>query len=287
VLAGVFISRPRSRVVVVNERDYAGTLAGGVLARANLAPVIVTPASGLTGAAKAELRRLAPIGAYLIGGEGSLSPQVAADLAATGIPPDQITRIAGGSRAHTAALVAGAMDKRTAQQKQARVPAFDAAIVVNPDSPDAASVAALAANRRLPVLLVGKNAVPPETSDALKGLAIQHTLVIGGRRWIGRAVAAQLPGPKRLAGGNAVGTSRAVVGESIRRGLPTNLAFSVESSQPMYAAVMGAAVGRIGGLLMLSPGGPPAARQALQRGGLRSKVDRLIVAERARKKGGR
>ena len=287
VLAGVFASRPWSRVVIANSRDVAGAVAGGVLARANLAPVLLSSAGGLSPAAKAELARLAPIGAYLIGGEGSLSPQVASDLAATGIPADQIVRIAGADAADTAARVARAMDRRTDAQKRSGQRAFDAAVIVDPASDVAAAASVLAANRRLPVLHASGDTVPASTAAALRDLAIPATLVVGDEADVGAGALAQLPQPKRLAGDDAVGTSSAVMRESRLRGLPSNVVFAVKATRRMDAAVMGAAVGRMGGLLMLSSGGMQAARDALQESTMRSKVDRLWVAEKPRKRGGR
>ena len=287
VLAGVFASRPWSRVVIVNERDVAGALAGGVLARANVGPVLITPAGGLSADVRAEVTRLAPIGAYLIGGEGSLSSQVANDLAATGIPQDQIVRLAGADAAGTAALVATAMDRRTAQDKQAGGRAFDAAVIVNPASPDAAAASVLAANRRLPVLHASRDSIPPATADALKTLAIPQTLVVGDAGAIGDAALAQLPRPQRLAGDGVIGTSLAILEQSRQRGLPTNVVFAAKSTRRMDAAVMGAAVGRIGGLLLLTKGGVSAVREALGDVNMRTKVDRLMVAEKPRKRRGR
>jgi BNR repeat-like domain/ell wall binding domain 2 (CWB2) len=287
VLAGVFASRPWSRVVIVNERDVAGALAGGVLARANVGPVLITPAGGLPADVKAEVTRLAPIGAYLVGGEGSLSRQVADDLAATGIAPDQIVRLAGADAAGTAALVAKAMDRRTAEERQAGGRAFDAAVIVDPASPDAAAASVLAANRRLPVLHASGDSIPPATADALKALAIPQTLVVGDTGDVGDAALAQLPRPQRLAGDGAIGTSRAILGESRRRGLPTNVVFAARSTRRMDAAVVGAAVGRIGGLLMLTEGGASAARRALGEINMRTKVDHLMVVEKPRKRRGR
>ena len=287
VLAGVFASRPWSRVVIVNERDVAGALAGGVLARANVGPVLITPAGGLPADVKEELTRLAPIGAYLIGGEGPLSGQVAADLAATGIPQDQIVRLAGADTAGTAALVAKAMDRRTPEEKQAGGRAFDAAVIVNPASPDAAAASVLAANRRLPVLHASGDTVPPATAEALRSLAIPQTLVIGDSSEVGDAALAQLPRPQRLAGDGVIGTSLAVLDQSRQRGLPTNVVFASKSTRRMDAAVMGAAVGRIGGLLLLTEGGVAAAREALSDVNMRTKVDHLMVAEKPRKRRGR
>lgn len=278
VLAGVFASRPWSRVVMVNERDFAGALAGGVLARANVGPVIVTPRSGLSAAARQELSRLAPVGAYLIGGERSLSPKVADDLAATGIAREGIIRLAGTGQEGTAALVAATMDRRSPERKAAGAAAFNAAVIVNPRSPDAAAASVLAANRRLPVLYVDGNSVPAATSGALTSLAIRRSLVVGGRRWVSRAVLDRLPRPQRLAGRDAAGTSRVVLSESKRRGLPTNIVYTAPAARRMDAALMGAAAGRMGGLLLLGPGGSGDPSQVLPRA-MRDTVDRLVVVQ--------
>ena len=284
VLAGVFASRPWSRVVIVNERDFAGVLAAGVLARANLGPVLISPKGGLPEDVKAEVARLAPVGAYVIGSENALSAQVVSDLAATGIPADQIDRKVGANAAATAALIATAMDRRTAAQKQAGEPAFDAAVIVNPAGPDAASVSVLAANRRLPVLLTTRaGTIPAATAEALTALGIDQTLVIGGRDTIADAALAGLPGPQRLSGRDALGTSRAVVAESVRRGLPENVVFTATDRRRMDAAVMGAGVGRIGGLLLLvSDDGVAAARSALDGLKMGKNVDHLMVADHPR-----
>ncbi len=282
VLAGVFASRPWSRVVIVNETDLAGALAGGVLARANLGPILVTPRSGLSSAVKQELARPAPVGAYVLGGEGSLSARVVEDLAGTGIPREGIVRLAGTSREGTAALVAAAMDRRSEADRAAGRRAFDAAVIVNPASPDAAAASVLAASRRLPVLFAGAGSVPAASAEALTALGIDRTLVVGGPRWIGAGAMAQLPGAQRLAGRDAVGTSRTVLGESRRRGLPTNMVYASDARRRMDAAVIGPTVGRMGGLLLLTEGGASGAREAVQDAGMRGMVDRVVVAEPAR-----
>jgi hypothetical protein len=279
-LAATFASRPWSRVVIVNERDVAGALAGGVLGRAFLGPVLITPRDGLTDEVKAEVARLAPVGAYVIGGEGSLGPQVVADLAALGVAPDQITRLAGAGAAGTAALIATAMDRRSAAQQAAGSPAFDAAVIVNQASPDAAAISALAANRRFPVLLTDADTLPTATSDALKALGITRTLVVGSSKWVSDGVLAVLPKPQRIAGSSTVATSRAIVEESRRWGVPTNVVFSTRATRRMDAAVMGATVGRINGLLLLSPKGAPEAARILGQMKIRTLVDHLVMAEK-------
>jgi putative cell wall-binding protein len=287
VLAATFATRPWSRVVIVNERDLPGALAAGVLGRAFLGPVLVTPQNGLSAEVKQEVQRLAPIGAYVIGSQNALSNQVVSDLASTGIPQDQIIRLVGTDRAGTAALIAKTMDRRSDAQKAAGLRAFEAAVIVNPASPDAASVSAFAANRRLPVLTTTAGSLPPATAQALKDLGIIRTIVIGTSKWVSDAVLAQLPKPQRIGGHNAVMTSRAVLAASKQWGLPTNMVFSAKATRRMDAAVMGAAVGRIGGLLLLSPAGADEARAILDHLKMRTTVDHLVMAERKSAAGGR
>lgn len=278
VLAGTFVNRPWSRVVIVNERDLPGALAGGVLGRAFLGPVLLTPREGLSAAVRQEVSRLAPAGAFVIGGEGTLSQQVVADLAATGIPADQITRLEGAGASGTAAAIAQAMDRRTDQQKAANSPAFRDAVVVNPASPDAAAISVLAAHRRMPVFFTGANALPEVTRQAIGALGIRRTIVIGSGRYVGPAVLASLPLPHRLAGSTPVRTSRVVVAQSLRWGLPTNVFFSTNVRRKMDAAVIGAAGARIGGLQLLSPGGADAAAEIINELKMRSTTDHLVMA---------
>ena len=282
LLAGVFATAPASRVVIVNERDFASALAGGVLARANLGPVLLSPAGGLPAAVKAELSRLAPVGAYVVGGTGALSEQVVTDLAASGIAPEQIVRIAGADAADTAAQIATAMDRRTAAEKAAGTRAFDAAVIVNPASPDAAAASALAANRRLPILNVGAGAIPPATASALTALGITDTIVVGNTTAVGAGVLAGLPKPQRISGSDAVATSRLVYNESRRRGLPTNIVYTARATQKLDTALLGSAVGRLTGQMLLTRRGASEIPAMLNGLRVRGSVDRVVSVENAR-----
>lgn len=280
VLAGTFISRPWTRVVIVNDHDVADTLAGGVLARANIGPVLASPAAGLTPGVKGEVARLQPIGAYVIGNPTQLSPKVEADLAALGVPPSQIVRIAGADTADTARQIAEAADRRTAAQKSAKQPAFDAAIIANPSSPDAVSAAVLAAARRLPILYVGQNTMPPETKLAIQQLNITRTLVIGSPKAVSNAVAGQLPLPERLAGSTPYRTSNVVARASVHWGVPDNIVYTASAGQPVQTALLGAALGRTGALLLLSPNLKAAQRTIASTLYLRRDVNQLIGVQK-------
>src|SRR4051794_40980514 len=261
VLAATFASRPWTRIVIANENDVAGALAGGVLARMGLSSVLLSPPGGLPPNVKAEVRRMAPVGAYVLGDQGRLSAQVVNDLVAAGIPADQVVRISGDAPA-TAAQIATTMDQRTTDEKSAGRPAFDAAIIANPSTRDAVTAATLAAERRLPVLYVSRDGVPAATADALKSLNIAKALVVGDTKAVGATVAGQLPAAQRLAGVDMDATSRMVASEARRRGLPDNVVYVSDGRSRMQTALMGPAVARIGALQMVARGG---ASDALER----------------------
>lgn len=283
------LQQPTTRPVIVNENDVAGALAGGVLARAGYGPVLLSPASGLPQAVKVELNRLQPTGIFMIGGEDDLSTTVLKQLRKllrnTGVSAEDAAantiRLDGGSPAGTAAVIAGSLDRRTDADKTAGVKAFDAAVIANPDSPEAATASAMAASLQLPVLFVGADAIPGETTDALAALAIDKTLVIGGTAAVSDAVMAGLPAPTRLGGGDIVATSTAVAAESIARGVPTNIAYVTDAdTQVAETAAVGAAVARLGGLLLVAPDAESnAVAPQLDALGLSDRLDRLVLLE--------
>ena len=276
-----FSNRPISRPVIVNEGDLSGSLAGAVLSRAFLAPMLATNASGLNTELRSEVQRMSPLGAYVIGGEGALAPKVVADLVAAGVPEDEIERLAGASPADTAKAIALEMDRRSAAQKTAGTPAFDAAVIVNANAINqGAAAAAMAASLRLPVLFTESNSVPDATKEALSALNITSTLVIGNSSVVSDAVAASLPGAKRLGGNDTFAVSKAIVAESLARRMPPNMVYVAADNQPVDASLLGAAVARVNGLMLVTPGADVgAANQALTDLGIRTRVDRIVVAQ--------
>lgn len=182
-----------TRVVVVNDGDVGAALAGNVIARANLGPVLASPSVGLPPDVSAEVSRLQPGGACPVGNDEALSPTVVSDLISAGVPADQVFRLAGTSPADTARIVA----------------------TVDPGSREAASAAAMAAALRYPVLFAERDTLPGATLAALAALETTDTLVIGGPGTIADGVLRQLPnavlapGADPAAAGNAV--DRAVV----------------------------------------------------------------------------
>ncbi|MGH9281491.1 MAG: hypothetical protein ACRD0S_00985, partial [Acidimicrobiales bacterium] len=276
-----FSNRPVSRPVVVNEGDAISALAGSVLSRAYLAPLLATNGTGLNTELRGEVTRMSPLGAFVIGNESALAPKVVNDLVAAGVPEDEIVRLSGASAAETAKSIALTMDRRSDAQTAAKTPAFDAVVIVNPaDVGLGATAAGMAASLRLPVLFVDKDGAPAATTEALSALNITSSLVIGSSNVISDAVAAALPGAKRLGGPDTFSVSKAVVAESVARRLPPNMVYVSAAEQAMDGALLGSAVARVNGLHLVVPGADVgAANQALTDLGIRARVDRIVVAQ--------
>ena len=270
-----------SRPVVVNENDAVAALAGAPLARVNWAPLLASPAARLTPDVQAEVARMEPVGAFVVGDEAALGSLVASNLTEAGVPADKVVRLTGSSPADLARNIAMAMDPRTPAQKTANtVRPFAVAVVVNPAAPESASAAALASALRVPILFSERDGVPAATHQALAALGnINATLVVGGTGAVGDAAMASLPGARRVGGGDAAAVSRAVMSEAMGRSQPANIVYVADSERAVDAALAGATVGRNLGQLLLVPGADPAAAEQVLAGmGLRSTVDRLVVA---------
>jgi len=269
-------SQRTTRVVVVNGTDDTGlALAAAVLARANDSPLLLARATDLTSGQKAEVARLAPGGAYLVGAASRLSDKVVSSLAEAGATDAQ--RITASDSTDTARRIAALLDTRAPAERAARTPAFDAAVIVNTQTGDAATGSALAAALRMPVLFTQRDAIPPATTAALDELAIKTTLVVGGPDSVSNSVLAALPGGKRLGGADPTVTSEAVAAEARARNLPSNVVYVSDGERPIDQAAIGAAVATVGGLMLAEPdASPAAARRSLDTLGLTPVVDRLV-----------
>ncbi|HWC87943.1 MAG TPA: hypothetical protein VG388_15525 [Solirubrobacteraceae bacterium] len=264
VLGSTFATRAFARVVIVNEHDTAAALAAGFLARANLGTVLLSDGSGLSPAVMAEVARLQPVGAYVIGNETALSPQVISDLVTAGVPQAGITRL-GNDPADTARLIAEAADRRTAAQVAVNYPAFDGAIIANPYSPVSVAAADLSAARRIPILYVTRDTLPTETADALKALGITRTFVVGDARAVSDAVMGQLPSPQRIGGSDVYSASSALVRPSLLRGVPDNVAYITDGRNSLATALLGGPLGRIGGMELVARGNATAVNRTARR----------------------
>lgn len=187
---------------------------------------------------------------------------------AAATPETVVERLAGDNRYGTAVAVAEAMAHRSSVVYVASAQAF----------PDAVAGAAAAGARRAPVLLVSRNGVPAETQAALRRLAPERVVVLGGPSAVDDAVVAELAGyatsgAARLSGTDRYSTSAVISRETFPLGAP--VAYIASGRDYPDALAGAAAAGSTGGPVLLVPGTTVTAevRAELQRLGVR----RIVV----------
>lgn len=186
-----------SAVVIVNGAKYADALTAAGLAGSvpGGAPVLFSNGAGLSADVLAEIARLSPARAYIVGGPASVGEPVAAYLRTLpGLAATATVRIGGADRFEVAANVARTV--RTLAGPVARV------IVVNGTAyPDAIAASGFAYSKRIPILLVKATGVPAPTARVLAELKPASSLVVGGSGAVPSRVRAALPGPQAIASG--------------------------------------------------------------------------------------
>ena len=173
------------RVLLARADQWADAVTGGAYAAASGVPLLLTQSDSLHPAVAAWLAAKRPAEVILLGGEGALSPAVAAAA------PGRVTRVSGATRAGTAVAVAKTLWGRRAGAAGDRFVAVDGFAADSWSPALAASV--LSAKQRAPQILVNGAApstVSPETETYLNELGYGS----------GRAGSAYLVGPKVGAG---------------------------------------------------------------------------------------
>jgi hypothetical protein len=180
-----------SAVVLARADVFADALAGGPLAAAKHAPLLLTTSSSLDDVTKAEIQRVLPSGGtvYLLGGTSALSDDVATAVTALGDVP---SRVSGTDRFGTAVAIADAMGDPTT--------VFEAS---GADFPDALSAVPAAIKQHAAILLTNGSAQSSATASYLTAHATARYSVGGPAAWAD-------PSAIALAGADRYATSAAV-----------------------------------------------------------------------------
>jgi len=282
---------PVTKVVVANQGDVAGALAGAVLARANWGPLLLSPPGGMPPVVKAESARMVPEGGFVIGDATQLSPAVSSDLRDTTRNGENVSRVAAAGSVPVADRPAEIA--RQIGELMRPLPSPPEAVIANPASQEAASASALAAALKIPILFVDnrdnspKSSLPGPTSQAITSLGITKVLIVGGTQAVNAPVEAslnaipQLAGNvRRLNGADVNATSDLALTEEKTRGLPINVVYVADGTRPIDGALLGAAVGRLNGGMLLTPSASTDMAQTRlgALGGIDTGVDRLVSA---------
>lgn len=180
-----------SAVVLARADGFADALAGGPLAAAKHAPLLLTSSGSLDAVTATEIQRVLPKGGtvYLLGGTSALSDAVANAITTMGDVP---TRVAGADRYATAVAIAAAMGNPTT--------AFEAS---GTNFPDALSAVPAAVAVHGAILLTNGAAQSAATSAYLTAHATSRYAVGGPATWAD-------PSAIGIAGADRFATSEAV-----------------------------------------------------------------------------
>jgi len=245
---------PLATVFIALGTDYPDALVAAAAGGSMHAPVLLTTTDSLPAETVAELKRLKPHTAYIVGGTAVIRSSVEQQVGAL-VPT--VKRLAGADRYETAAAVA----------KEIYPKATVAFVALGTNFPDALVAASPAGMVGAPVLLTAHDHVPQATLDVLADLHPTRIFVVGGTAAISETAAQELSvyGPvERLAGANRYETA-AVVGDwFFGQDRLVLLAYGRNFPDALVAGVVG---GLLGGpvLLVDRTSIPPATRSALDR----------------------
>lgn len=227
-------------VVLARSDAFPDALSAAPLAASQDAPLLLSPPDRAPQAVLDEVRRLGARTAYLVGDTSALSAGVEADLRAAGVV--DVRRLGGATRYDTAAEVAREIGGREVYVAWGEVFA------------DAASVSALAAHQRRPILLTAQDRVPAATARALDDLRVSAVTVVGGLVAVSQEAADELGRGRtldRLSGSDRYGTSAAVAERSVAAGLGTGAPWLATGRDFPDALAAGPGAAATGGVLLL------------------------------------
>ena len=198
-------SSSTNAVLINGETGLVDALTATPYASLKNAPILITHKDNLTPATLTRLKAMNVKNVDIVGGVNSVSENVVNQLKANGMT---VNRLAGNSRYETGLEVAKAMDKISDVSKIA---------VVNGEKglPDAVSVAAPAADNKMPIILAHPTkGLDTATKTFINGESISKSYVIGSTGSLSDSIANTLPGTKtRLGGSDRHDTNAKVIKE--------------------------------------------------------------------------
>lgn len=187
-------------VVIVNGDKLPDALAATPLAKEKNAPILLTNTNKLNKETREELKRLNPKNIMIIGGEVAVSQNVKSELEQMGMNVD---RISGKTRFETSLEIA---------KRLSNIVSVSEIAVVNGEKglSDATSIAAIAANKSMPIILMPTKGTSIY-DKYIKDNNIQKTYIIGQTGSISTEIEGKLPNSERIGGRDRNDTNAKIV----------------------------------------------------------------------------
>ncbi|NEU06219.1 cell wall-binding repeat-containing protein [Clostridium sp. ATCC 25772] len=186
-----------ANVVLASGEDYPDALCAVPLARKYSAPILLTRKNSVEQGLKDELTRLDTKKVFIIGGETVISKSVEQSIKDMGI---DVERLGGDTRYETSVLVGNKIDSNG-----------EVTIANGLNYPDALSIAAIAANKNMPILLTDKSSLNDSVKSFIKDKGFTKSYVVGGTTVISDELIKQLPNATRISGNDRYETNKNVI----------------------------------------------------------------------------
>lgn len=188
-------------VVLATGEDFPDALCAAPLAKQLDAPILLTRKAGMNTALENELDRLGVKNIYIIGGTGAVSKDVEKKLINKGV---STVRLYGSNRYATSLEIAKYMKEKFSTSS-------DIVLATGENFPDALSIAPVASKKDMPIILTGKDSLPPSVKAYIEELKAQRVYIIGGTGVISSSIEKQFSSCERLWGKDRFETNLSIL----------------------------------------------------------------------------
>ncbi|MGQ7294984.1 cell wall-binding repeat-containing protein [Quadrisphaera sp. KR29] len=193
--AASVLADPGAPLYVASGTGFADALGGGAAAGAVGGALVLTDPARLPSSLAADITTLAPSRVVVLGGPGTVSDAVVAQLTAL-LPGTPVTRTYGADRYETAARTSAQVHPDGSPSARAADGSGTVSAVMlasGTSFPDGLAGAAVSGPSGVPLLLTGKDCVPAATLAEVRRLRVERVVVLGGPSVVGPAAAALTP----------------------------------------------------------------------------------------------
>lgn len=179
--------------ILANGENFPDALSAAPLAKKYNAPILLNPGQPLDTRVESELKRLGVNKVFIIGGTGVVPQNIQDGIDKMNI---KTIRLYGEDRYETAVKVAEQLGSST-----------QIAVANGENFPDAMSMAPIAANMSMPIILTPSNELPSSVAQYIKNNDIRASYVVGGNDVVSDSIFNSLPNAERISGDNRYDTN--------------------------------------------------------------------------------